>query len=238
MIRIKIIYDNRVYKEGFEKGWGFSCLIESNGKNLLFDTGGNGEKLIKNLYRFGVDIDKINVVTFSHNHWDHTGGIEQFLDSNRTASIYIPYNFPGKFEKLIRSSYHKTEIIGKTENEIIDDVFTTPVFNRFFKVREQALVIKSISGLNLITGCAHPGILYIVRRVKNIFSEKVKLVLGGFHLKRCLGFNVKKIVKGLIDEGVEYFAPCHCTGDKAIDIFKNVAGDKFIRIGSGMELEV
>jgi len=35
---IKILFDNEAL-DGFKKGWGFSCLIETAEKKILFDTG-------------------------------------------------------------------------------------------------------------------------------------------------------------------------------------------------------
>jgi len=41
-MKITIIYDNEVWKKGLKADWGFSCLVETNGKKILFDTGANG----------------------------------------------------------------------------------------------------------------------------------------------------------------------------------------------------
>jgi len=48
-------------------------------------------------------------------------------------------------------------------------------------IKEQSLIIKSAKGLIIITGCAHPGIVNIVKKAKEIFpNENVYLVLGYF----------------------------------------------------------
>ncbi|GAI83771.1 unnamed protein product [marine sediment metagenome] len=44
-MKVTIIYDNEVAKEGFKADWGFSCFIEAYGKKILFDTGANGSIL-------------------------------------------------------------------------------------------------------------------------------------------------------------------------------------------------
>ena len=48
-MRITIIYDNKVWKDNLKADWGFSCLIEVYGKNILFDTGANSRILLKNM---------------------------------------------------------------------------------------------------------------------------------------------------------------------------------------------
>jgi 7,8-dihydropterin-6-yl-methyl-4-(beta-D-ribofuranosyl)aminobenzene 5'-phosphate synthase len=45
---------------------------------------------------------------------------------------------------------------------------------------EQALLIETRRGLIVLTGCAHPGIVEIVRQAKTV--GEVYLVMGGFHL--------------------------------------------------------
>lgn len=236
-MKIKIVYDNRIGKQGFETGWGFSALIENDDKTVLFDTGDSGKKLINNLNKLKVDINKIDALTFSHNHWDHTGGMEDFLTINKNAIVFLPHSFPDETKKLIKSLNHNFKIVGLKKEEILKNIFTTPAFKSFSKPEEQGLVLNTEKGLVLITGCAHPGILFMVREVKKLFSENVKFVIGGFHLKDTPMSEVKEILNELIKEEIEYFGPAHCTGDTAINLFKETTGNKFVKIGSGVEIE-
>ena len=236
-MKIRVVYDNREFEGGFETGWGFSCLIESKGKYLLFDTGDSGEKLLKNLNKTCVDLNKIEAVTISHDHWDHTGGLDLFLKENRNAKVYIPYNFSKGIKEMVKDSNHSYETVGVNRKELIPDVFSTPVFARFMRPKEQGLVLIGSKGLALITGCAHPNILFMVKEVKRIFYKDVKFILGGFHLHSYPSFHVREIIKNLFKEGVEYFAPAHCTGDRAISIFEKECGSGFIKVGSGKEIE-
>jgi len=74
--QITIVYDNEA-NASLKSGWGFSCLIETEEK-ILFDTGDSGEKLIYNLRQLNIQPESIDAVVISHNHWDHTGGLEEF----------------------------------------------------------------------------------------------------------------------------------------------------------------
>ena len=48
---------------------------------------------------------------------------------------------------------------------------------------EQALAVKTEKGLSVITGCAHPGIVTMVEKVKSEFpAYRIYSVFGGFHL--------------------------------------------------------
>ena len=53
-VKMTVLYDNYLFSEGTKPAWGFSCFIEGTEKNILFDTGGDGEVLMHN-------IDKLNI---------------------------------------------------------------------------------------------------------------------------------------------------------------------------------
>jgi 7,8-dihydropterin-6-yl-methyl-4-(beta-D-ribofuranosyl)aminobenzene 5'-phosphate synthase len=99
---------------------------------------------------------------------------------------------------------------------------------------EQALVVSTPRGLVVVTGCAHPGIVEIVRRVKEAFGTEVLLVAGGFHLRRADEGAVDATVKALHELGVRHVAPCHCTGDAARAVFARIFGDRchLLHVGS------
>lgn len=48
IMKLKILYDNNS-KEKFKKAWGFSCLVETSGEKILFDTGWDGNILLHNM---------------------------------------------------------------------------------------------------------------------------------------------------------------------------------------------
>src|SRR5512144_2881397 len=55
--------------------WGFSAVVEANGRRVLFDTGGAPETVLRNAESLGIDLSSITDVVLSHFHWDHTGGL-------------------------------------------------------------------------------------------------------------------------------------------------------------------
>ncbi len=66
--------------------WGFSALIEADGKKILFDTGSRPNTVINNAKELNIDLSDIEHVYLSHNHKDHTGGL-----------INLKKNFPNAF---------------------------------------------------------------------------------------------------------------------------------------------
>ncbi|WP_196137898.1 MBL fold metallo-hydrolase [Aliikangiella sp. G2MR2-5] len=56
--------------------WGYSALIEVDGRKILFDTGYRPQTVLQNAKELGVDLSEVEDVILSHNHGDHTGGLE------------------------------------------------------------------------------------------------------------------------------------------------------------------
>ena len=54
--------------------WGFSALVEVDGKRILFDTGGRPQ-VLNNARELGVELSNVEDVILSHNHWDHVTGL-------------------------------------------------------------------------------------------------------------------------------------------------------------------
>lgn len=55
--------------------WGYSALVEVDGKKILFDTGNRPETVLQNAKDLGIDLSDVEDVFLSHNHGDHTGGL-------------------------------------------------------------------------------------------------------------------------------------------------------------------
>lgn len=77
----------------------FSCLIEGLDKTILFDTGGNGDILLANMQRLGLDPEDVDAVVLSHIDADHTGGLGAFLARNPDVTVYMPESLPASFQR-------------------------------------------------------------------------------------------------------------------------------------------
>jgi 7,8-dihydropterin-6-yl-methyl-4-(beta-D-ribofuranosyl)aminobenzene 5'-phosphate synthase len=107
-----------------------------------------------------------------------------------------------------------------------------------FQVREQALVVESDNGLVLITGCGHPGVDRMVRKVCKKFDQPVYMVVGGFHMEEFSDEEIDDIIQTFKDCGVKKVAPGHCTGQRAMEKFRKAYHENFIRCGTGKTLEL
>ena len=58
-------------------GKGFAAIIESDGNQILFDTGFRPNTVLENADSLNIDLSQIEHVFLSHNHLDHVGGLKQ-----------------------------------------------------------------------------------------------------------------------------------------------------------------
>ena len=234
-VSITVIYDNNTHKEGLETAWGFSCVVTGLEKTILFDTGGNGSLLLENISKLGIEPNSIEVVLLSHAHWDHIGGMELFLEKNHTVDVFIPESFPRGFKQMVSSCGARIKEI-EEPTEICKGVYSTGQLGT--SIKEQGLIIRTDKGMILITGCAHPGIVHMARKTKELFDENILFVMGGFHLNAASNREIDDIIKAFEDLQVTYAAPCHCSGDNARTLFAEQFGDKYVNIGVGRAIAV
>jgi 7,8-dihydropterin-6-yl-methyl-4-(beta-D-ribofuranosyl)aminobenzene 5'-phosphate synthase len=229
-VTIRVVYDNMQPVAGFIADWGFSCVIEGCGKTILFDTGGRGELLMRNLASAGVDPSAVDIVVLSHQHLDHTGGLESFLDENGEVTVWAPASFTGGLKEAIAGACDSlVEVEGPAE--IIPGVFTTGDMTG--PVREQSLALRTSKGTIVVTGCAHPGIDRIVERAVEVAGGQPLLVMGGFHLRDAGRERLEEIAAVFDKAGVRYCGASHCTGDGSIAFFRERYGDRYIPLGAG-----
>ena len=241
-ISITVTYDNNPSEQGLETDWGFSAFITGTEKTVLFDTGG-GQLLLDNMEKLAIEPDSIDVVVLSHIHGDHTGGLSGFLEKNANVTIYLPSVFPKRFKDNARDHgariievnpvRSKTSISNgvKESLKICENVYSTGQLGKWIK--EQSLIIRTDKGLIVITGCAHPGIVNIVNKAKDLIKDDIFLVMGGFHLEWANKGRIEKIISAFKQLGVRYVGPCHCSGHKARSLFEKHFGDDYINIGAG-----
>jgi len=94
---VTILYDAFGESKGLTKDWGFSALVEHNGKRILFDTGNNAAIFEHNVKALGVDLTKLDFVVISHRHADHTTGLRYVLSVNPNVTVYVPADLSNGF---------------------------------------------------------------------------------------------------------------------------------------------
>lgn len=198
-MKLTIIYDNEVCKDGLERKWGFSCLIEDGEYRLLFDTGGDETILLDNMKKLNISPDSFNSIFISHGHWDHTGGLAEMLRLNKDALLYIPPSCL-KLEIKIPSSFIKLSerdniIVVREAQQLYKNIYSTGELGN----EEQSLILKTEKGLVIVVGCSHPGLDRILKTAGQ-FGE-VYAVIGGLHY-----FKEYELLND-----IKLICPTHCT---------------------------
>jgi 7,8-dihydropterin-6-yl-methyl-4-(beta-D-ribofuranosyl)aminobenzene 5'-phosphate synthase len=223
--------------ERFIRHWGVSYLLD---EDVLFDTFGNAGVFWRNIKSMGVDISRIKHIVISHDDWDHIGGLSLLLKKNGDVRIYLCKNSSRELKHLvIRSSGKLIEVDGPLE--ITENIYSLGQMKADTKhgvVHEQALAVKTGKGIAVITGCAHPGIIEIVKRTAEYFGQIPCAAIGGFHMKDNSSGANENIVSELKSLGVAMVMPSHCTSAAAVKVFRSFFGKNCIDIASPHKVKI
>jgi len=232
---ITVVFDNNTVDKKFESGYGFACVVEKNGRKMLFDTGCCGKTLLSNLKAAGIKPKEIDAVVLSHSHWDHTGGLFDFLKVNNNVIVYVLPSFSKKFKQEIKNNGAMIKECAGYK-EILEGMFTTGELGN--KIKEQSLIIDTNDGAILITGCAHPGIVNIIKKAKAFSKKDISVILGGFHLMDKSVAETGKMIASLKALGIKEIIPMHCTGKKQSDMIRKIFCAPYNKLGAGLKVKI
>jgi 7,8-dihydropterin-6-yl-methyl-4-(beta-D-ribofuranosyl)aminobenzene 5'-phosphate synthase len=231
-VTVTILFDNYSADDRLGTAWGFATLIETPGHTVLFDTGADGAMLLENMRLTGKDPMAIESVVLSHAHADHTAGLQALLDLGLRPRIFLLSAFPAE---LKAAAVAPAQIVETSPGqEIAPGIRTTGQVGE--AIPEQALVLETEAGKVVITGCAHPGVVHMVERAREVAPGPIHLVMGGFHLGGVPEADVRTILGQFREMGVERAGPSHCTGDPAMALFREEYGEGYQPLGVGRVL--
>jgi 7,8-dihydropterin-6-yl-methyl-4-(beta-D-ribofuranosyl)aminobenzene 5'-phosphate synthase len=233
--------------------WGYSALIEVDGRKILFDTGSRPKTVLLNARELEIDLSDVQDVFLSHNHWDHIGGLLTLrkelkkLNPNALKRIHVG---EGIFSRrmnatntilAIRDELEADDvkfIIYSNQQELFPGVSITGPISRLHDEQnwsgngkietdsgiiadnipeDQSLVIETIDGLVLISGCGHAGLINTLEHVSaNATNKKVYTIIGGFHLFSATQEQLEWTASKMKDFGVSKIIGAHCTGINAL----------------------
>lgn len=237
---ISMIYNNIGSSVNLKSAWGLSVWIETEKTALMFDTGGDTSIIWKNIVSSNLDINKLSKIVISHEHWDHRNGLEVILEkTSYKPDIFIIESDYSLFNKEFPNAKIKSL---KEPTQIDENIWTTGELVGNYgdnSIAEHSIILTQKNSVVLLTGCSHSGIVEMVKRTKQLFPDKkIELVAGGFHLGRKSEEEIVKISDDLKKLNIRKIAPSHCTGDKAIDHFRNNWGEKFIDLNLGDNFKI
>ncbi|MHA1974822.1 MAG: MBL fold metallo-hydrolase [Candidatus Hodarchaeales archaeon] len=220
-ISFTLLYDKPTLPD-FYSGWGLSLWIKFRERIILFDTGWNGELLLSNITKLGLDINNLTDIFLSHDHWDHVGGIVYLLNRKLKSleQIFVPKSFSKHFKKELNAMATVVEV-PRSEKPIklLPRVWSTGELVRSNIFEHSLLLEFEEKKLFVVTGCGHPLLDNIMKQASQVGT--IHGVIGGFH-----DFNNLESLKGL-----QTIIPIHCTKKK--NEIKKIYKDKSIGLKVG-----
>ena len=99
-LKLTVLSENRVDNPLLIAEQGLSIYIESGNYKVLFDTG-QEKAICHNAVHLGLNMRDLNYIILSHGHYDHGGGLYQYLNKYHDATIIShPSVFNKKYLKI------------------------------------------------------------------------------------------------------------------------------------------
>jgi 7,8-dihydropterin-6-yl-methyl-4-(beta-D-ribofuranosyl)aminobenzene 5'-phosphate synthase len=95
-----------------------------------------------------------------------------------------------------------------------------------------ALWLRTDRGLIVVVGCCHAGLINTLRHVQRTAgTSAIHAIVGGFHFRDASAERMQSTLGALREIDPSVIAPCHCTGDNAVQVLESEFGDR-VRPGS------
>lgn len=264
-MKIYTLMENTPVSPDFLAEHGLSMYIETDKFKILFDTG-QSTNFITNAQKLGVDLTEIDFVILSHGHYDHGGGLAEFLNINSTAPIYMQKTafedyYAGQeryigLDKNLRFSERIIFVDNQhqlAENILIQScnesphkyavntyglkIFTNNTLSPDTFSHEQYLIIVENGKRFVFSGCSHKNVFNIVNWLQP------DILIGGFHFMTldCNNEEDKTYLTAAADTllaGNTQYYTCHCTGIEQYNYLKNLMHNRLHYLSSGSVISI
>ncbi len=243
-MEVTILTDNHAGGR-FGAEHGLSLWIKYRDFHLLMDAG-HSRLFLDNAALLNIDVQaQAEAVVLSHGHWDHGDGLRHI--SGKPLYTH-PLSFIKRFRQqdhsyigldltekemseqfTLHSSAEPVEItsglffLGEVPRTLPFDMGETTFVDSSGApdyVPDDSGVAAVVNGeLVVVSGCAHAGICNTILHAQRVTGiRKVRVVMGGFHLKKD-DVRLRSTIEWLKDQQVKQVMPSHCTELPALAAF-------------------
>ena len=242
-MKVVILMENSSCKEGVACAHGLSMYIETDKHKILFDMGPDAQ-FIDNAKALGVDLTQVDIAFLSHAHNDHCGGIGMDAVLKNYEDRFVLCDGVQKLddELTVFSAVPGRELwsgANDTLREKIGEDYPRDTFRH-----EQDLLVTENGKTALFAGCAHCGIVNILKSAEDVLGRAPDAVFAGFHLYNpSLGKSepdelVDAVGEKLRGDKVAHYFTGHCTGKEAYERLKRKLGDRLGEMPAGSDFTV
>ena len=255
-----------------EHGLSLHILLD-NGRQVLFDMG-QRRLFADNAERLGIRLADVDAAIVSHGHYDHGGGLRAFLELNDKAKVYVHRHAFEPHYSLRESGLryigidhdlatHERVVLCGDETRIgedmvlfagVDSQYLKPAGNRLlfgpekdvnddFR-HEQSLIIKEKEKTALFAGCAHGGIVNIIRKGIHVAGSAFTHVFAGMHLVKS-GLSeeeeaafIHSLAQELTAQAHCHYFTMHCTGTTQYGLLSKEMSETISYMACGDRVEI
>jgi 7,8-dihydropterin-6-yl-methyl-4-(beta-D-ribofuranosyl)aminobenzene 5'-phosphate synthase len=160
---------------------------------------------------------------------------------NEMESLGATFNLTAKPERIDEDIMSTGEIPMVTSFEQIDAVLFVKKDTRWQPdtlLDDQALIVNTDSGLVVVLGCAHRGIINTLYHARQLTGrETIYAVIGGAHLISASEERIWQTMAALKELNVQRLGLCHCTDLPATCLMAQEFGEKFFFNKAGTSIE-
>ena len=143
---IKKIKDN-IFQLNFNN-FGSCVYLIKNEKNILIDSSSNdnSKELIQDLKEIGLEVNDIEILLLTHNHWDHIGNNDLF-ENSKIYDFENINNFKFKGMEIFKVPGHTKDSLAFLYNKVLfsgDTLFDKGIGRTDFSESEPEKMQKSL----------------------------------------------------------------------------------------------
>ncbi len=248
MARIQCIYDEgSVVDTPLIGAKGFSVLVESEGKRVLFDTGLRDRYLQHNMEHLEIDPESIDAVAISQRYPDNGRALDGFLGMRSSpVDVHAPAGMYGGKRGMLSRSVGLSEenrpkaVLHDIEGwtEVVPKVWITPQLVYADGYQESFLVIEG-KGLTVVSGRGRSGPGPALDAVESRFGRDACRYVGSVLLEKKKKPVAEAYAAEFDAHGCSELHLNHSTGYDGISKLREHFGLKGVNeFYAGMELSV